>query len=204
MEPVCCDVLNDEEGIARLLAFFSEVICAEGWQAGQELTAYGERTVWLALRRGDEIIGGAQLIRGPGLLPCLTVWPELDLVSRADCVDVALIALRQDVRGNLEYLWTLMVAIWRWCMANGIHELWAEVPPQKLRAYTRTGFPWKIHGELRLHWAEGCYPCRTTVQATAREVARRAERSAFFRELLDAELRAEPIRLPELLAEDAA
>lgn len=169
-----------------LIALFESIAHEQGWKSQTQLRAYPDSSIYLGLYVNDELAGGLQLVRGGTKegLPCLTVWPELDLEHRSDVADIALLALSSEHRGHKQLFWLLCIEMWRVCRERGIGELWAEVTPSKLALYRRLGWPLQIAGELRPHWGEECYPCRMTIEEAAARMQEKAQSSASYQALL--------------------
>lgn len=158
-----------------------------GWQPGDQLYAYPQSSTYFVLFIDDQLQGAVQLVRGGTAegLPCLTVWPELDLAGRSDVADVALVAVRKEYRGRRHLYWPLYAAMWRYCVRVGITELWMEAPPEKVASYRRLGWPLVLEGPLRPHWEEPCYPCRVTVRGVGEAMIARARRSGTYSQTVD-------------------
>lgn len=180
-------VLAETEEIEELLLLFERVAREQNWQPGEQLRAYGSHSVYFALMMGDQVCGGLHLVLGGAgtTLPCLSVWPELELGGRADVADIALLALEPSCRGMQALFWPLCVEMWRCCRSRGITQLWAEVTPANLRRYRRLGWPLRVAGPLRLHWNEPCYPCCMSVQDAADAIAAKAQTSTRYRHILE-------------------
>ncbi len=168
--------------VAQIVELFEDTAVEMAWQPGDQITAYPASSVYFAIEQDGRIGGAVQLVRGgtgEGL-PVLTVWPELDLAGRRDVADVALVALRKEVRGRRHLYWALYAAMWRYCVRQGIGELWMEVPHEKLASYQSLGWPLAVAGPLRMHWAEPCYPCRVSVRGVGEAMIARARRGGTF------------------------
>jgi len=176
-----------------LLDLFERVAREQNWQPGEQLRAYGSHSVYFALMMREQVCGGLHLVLGGNgmALPCLSVWPELELEGCADVADIALLALEPSCRGAQALFWPLCVEMWRCCRSRGIVQLWAEVTPANLRRYRRLGWPLSVAGPLRLHWNELCYPCCMSVQDVADAIAAKARTSARYRHILEQAFRPE-------------
>jgi hypothetical protein len=185
----------DQDALLRLFEAISE---EQGWHSDGQLRAYGEQSVYFGAYLNGELVGGLQLVRGneDGLLPCRSVWPELDLAGRMDVADIALLALKAEHRGRRGLFWPLCVAMWRYCIAEGITEVWAEVPPRNLALYRRMGWSLEIAGPLRLHWGEECFPCRMIIRQVEAAIQAKATSSLHYRAIL--EIAYHPPLLPPL------
>jgi hypothetical protein len=183
--------LTDAADVAALVRLFEQVACEEGWQPGEGLTAFVDRSMYFALYApGGEAIGGLQLVcpDATGRLPSHEVWPELARVAHSTCAHIAVLAVQKPHRGSrADYgalFWLLVIALWRHCVQAGITELWLEATPRTLACYQRLGWPLLIRGALRMHWGEPCYLCSLSVREVAGELAQRAVRSPTYRQIL--------------------
>jgi len=169
-----------------LLSLFERIAKEQNWKPGKQLRAYPKSAIYFGLEVDGVLAGGLQLVCGNAHegLPCLTVWPELDLQGRNDVADIALLALDPTIRGRQELFWLLCIEMWRYCRDNGIHTLYVEVTPLNLRLYRRLGWPLQVAGPLRKHWSEPCYPCTMTITAAQQEVVDRSAKSPFFQRIL--------------------
>lgn len=175
-----------------LFRVFSAVAREQGWDVQGELAADSDHAVIFAAECDRELVGGIKLVLGnPDGLPITRVWPEMSLVGRVDVADLALLAFRQGCRGSIEALWSVCVEMWRYCVEQDIHEVWAELPPRNLRLYRRIGWPFQVMGELRSHWGEPCLPCMMMVSAARSVVEARADSSGLLRDVLRQALREE-------------
>lgn len=186
-------VLAEPEKIEELLLLFEQVAREQGWQPGEQLRAYGSHSIYFALMMGGQVCGGLHLVLGGNgtALPCLSVWPELELGGRANVADIALLALEPSCRGMQALFWPLCVEMWRCCRSRGIVQLWAEVTPANLRRYRRLGWPLRAAGPLRLHWNELCYPCCMSVQDVVDALFVKAQTSGRHRHILEQAFRTE-------------
>ena len=198
--------LSEPDDVDALRRFFVEIAAEQGWQPGDQLHVYHVCSVYFALQFGQEMIGGLQLVpaRTAAMLPCLSVWPELNLLGQPDVADIALLALRHEYRGQQQLFWLLCIEMWRYCKAESILQLWVEVTPANLRLYRRLGWPLKIAGPLRPHWGEDCYPCWMTIEEINAEMARRAERSQIYRTIYKLMHRDEQSSIPASLPSGSA
>ena len=178
--------LTHEEAIEALLRLFEQVAVEQGWQSGNQLRAYSEQSIYFAVTINGDLVGGVQLVVGStnGLLPCLTVWPELGLSGRTNVTDLALIAFLSEYRGKCALFWRVLVEVWRYCHQQGINELWMEITPRILKLYRKLGWPLEVMGPLRHHWGEECYPCMVDVQELEDLFIGKARQSSFYQELL--------------------
>ena len=168
-----------------LHGIFAQVSQEQGWQAGDQLAAYERDAVHFALKVGAALAGGLQLVRGSEAsgLPCLRVWPELELQERHDVAEIALLALLKPYRGSA-YFWLLCVEMWRYCRRTDVCEIWMEATPANLRIYRRLGWPLHVAGPLRPHWGEDCYPCYLRVQEVKDVIVQKAQKSPMYRTIL--------------------
>jgi hypothetical protein len=175
--------------VSQIVELFEDTAVEMGWQPGDQITAYPQSSVYFALEHEGRIRGAVQLVRGGTSegLPVLTVWPELGLAQRCDVADVALVALRKEIRGRRHLYWALYAAMWRHCVRQGITELWMEVPQEKLASYRGLGWPLSVEGPLRMHWEEPCYPCRVSVRGVGESMIARARRGGTFSRTIDDE-----------------
>jgi len=185
--------LAKPEETDELVLLFEQIAQEQGWQAGEQLRAYEDHSVYFVLKMGSQVCGGLHLVLGSAgtTLPCLTVWPELALSGRSDVADIALLALDPACRWTAALFWPLCVEMWRYCRSRCIAQLWAEVTPANLRRYRRLGWPLRVAGPLRLHWNELCYPCCMSVQDVADAVSAKARTSRRYRHILEQAFRAE-------------
>src|SRR5262245_17021695 len=178
--------------VAQIHALFEQTAVEMAWQPGDQITAYPESSIYFAFEESGQIQGAVQLVRGGTRegLPVLTVWPELNLAGRRDVADVALVALRKDLRGRRHLYWALYAAMWRYCVRSGIAELWMEVPHEKLASYRGLGWPLVVEGPLRMHWEEPCFPCRVSVRGVGEAMIARARQGGTFFKTVDEEYEA--------------
>lgn len=184
-----------------LVDLFEQIAREEGWHPGGELRAHISRSVYFYLRLGHdsppdgslepEFIGALQLVlaSATGSIPSAGVWPEVDFTARHRRIaHVAVLALRKEWRGRKDafmLFWLLAVAMWRYCVREGIEELWLEATPRVLATYQRLGFPLTVRGELREHWGEPCFLASMTVREVAGALAEKAFRgSSSYRSIL--------------------
>lgn len=193
VERIACDrgsvqvrLLACQNEIEALLSVFEEIAREQNWQAGDQLRANVPRSVHFAIEIAGQLAGGIQLVSGSRNepLPCLAVWPELELEGRTDVAEIALLALRKEYRGQQRLFWPLCVEVWRFCRQHGITELWAEVTPANLRVYRRFGWPFEVRGPLRTHWGEECYPCCLRIEEAETAFRQAAQRSLWRRALV--------------------
>ncbi len=164
-----------------------ERIAAElSWQPGDQLRAYQDAALHLAVRVGGELAGGLQVVMGVGEagLPFRRVWPEAE-VAGAATAHVTILALEKQYRGRPGLFGPLCVELWRCCTNRDTEQIVIEATPPTLRLYRRLGWPLRIIGELRLHWGEECYLCSMGVHEVADALAGRAERARSYRVLVD-------------------
>lgn len=178
-------VVDAPAEVAAVRALFARVAREEGWQPDGALEADADRSVYFALSVVGELAGGLQLVLpdGKGRLPCHALWPEVP-TDPARSAHVAVLALERPYRGRQALFWLLGVALWRYCLAEGIETLSLEVTPRVLPLYRRLGWPLTIHGDLREHWGEGCFLCALDVQGVAEAVAQKARRSRTYQRIL--------------------
>ena len=178
---------NDAEEIERVIQLFEEIAVEQSWQSGNQLRAYPENSVYFALYVNGDLAGALQLVQGNADegLPCLTVWPELNLLGRADVADVALMALGKDYRGSRKLFWLLCTEMWRYCVRHNINELWIEATPKIIALERRLGWPLQISGDLRLHWGEYCHPCKMSVAEAQQGVGAKAEYSQNYKKIME-------------------
>lgn len=182
------------EAVAQIVAIYEEAAVEMAWQPGDQITAYPESSIYFGFISEGRVQGAVQLVRGGTSegLPVLKVWPELagmaggGLDVRRDVADVALVALRKEIRGRRHLYWALYAAMWRHCLRERITELWMEVPHEKLESYRGLGWPLSVEGPLRMQWEEPCYPCRVSVRGVGEAMIARARRAGtFFRTIED-------------------
>lgn len=167
-------LLTESAEAERLTAFFARIAAEKGFEPGDQLEAY-PNSLRVALYRGEEIVGGLQVVRYEGgMMPTLTVWPELRPEFTPRSAGILLIALDRSCRGVGRY-WSLIATMWPLLAKEGIDDLWAEVPVQNFGPYRRFGWPLVKMGEPRMHWGESCFPCQTRrlkAQASMKRYAR--------------------------------
>jgi len=168
-----------------LLKLFENIAQEQNWKPSNQLRAYPTSSISFGLEVDGSLSGGLQLVRNNKSegMPCLTVWPELYPLGY-NTADIALLAIKPELRGQSRLFWLLCVEMWRYCRENQIDSLWVEVTPDKLRLYRRLGWPLQIAGPLRKHWDEPCYPCCMTLDAAKNEVASKAVKSTFYRQII--------------------
>lgn len=162
-----------------------ERIAAElSWQPGEQVRACAAHAMHMAVLIGDELAGGMQVVAEGrnSILPCRRVWPEVETADAT--VHVTIMALEKAYRGP-GLFWPLCVELWRWCDAKGIGTILMEATPTTLRVYRRMGWPLEIVGDLRAHWGEECYLCRTGVRQMEEAIVARARRSGAYRAFVE-------------------
>jgi len=168
--------------VEELIRLFEKIAEEQHWQPGDQLRAYPESSIHFGLMAGTSFIGGLQLVLGGNSkegMPCLTVWPELDLRYQTDVADIALLALDEKHRGQNELFWPLCIEMWRYCERAGITRLMVEATREKQVLYRRFGWPLKAAGEVRLHWGEPCQPCWMTTAEINTEMATKSSRGSL-------------------------
>lgn len=183
--------LTEAAEVEALICLFEAIAVAEGWQPEGALQGGRERSVYFALERRGQPVGGLQLALPDraGRLPCQALWPEAAVGPNA--AHVAILALAEPLRGEGRLFWALGVELWRYCVASGIATLFLEVTPRVLPLYRRLGWPLQQAGERRQHWGEDCYLCSLGVPEVAAALLRKAERSPYYRRIV-----AQAFRLP--------
>lgn len=168
-----------------LLGSFGRIAAELGWQPGDQLWAYQDVALHLAVRVGEELAGGLQVVMGSGEddLPYRRVWPEVG--AGAATAHVTILALEKECRGRPGLFGPLCVELWRCCDARRMERIVIEATPPMLRLYQRLGWPLRIIGDLRPHWGEECYLCCMGVQEVADALAGKAERARSYRALVD-------------------
>jgi len=169
-----------------LIGSFERIAAELAWQPGGQLRAYQGDALHLAVRVGEELAGGLQVVleAGEADLPYRRVWPEVE-VAEAATAHVTILALEKQYRGRPGLFGPLCVELWRCCRARNIERIVIEATPPTLRLYRRLGWPLRIIGDLRPHWGEECYPCAMGVQEVADALAGKAERACSYRALVD-------------------
>ncbi|GAB1543648.1 hypothetical protein NUACC21_63240 [Scytonema sp. NUACC21] len=175
----------DREEVERVISLFEEIAIEQSWQPDNQLRAYPTSSVYFALYISGELAGALQLVVGNSEegLPCLTVWPELNLYNRTDVADVALMAFGQKYRGSRKLFWLVCIEMWRFCVNHNIVELWVEASPRIIEIEKRLGWPLQIAGPLRHHWEEASYPCRMSVATIAEIALARAQKSQQYEKI---------------------
>ena len=143
-----------------LIGSFERIAAELAWQPVDQLRAYQGVALHLAVRVGEELAGGLQVVLGSGEadLPYRRVWPEAGAAG-ASAAHVTILALEKPYRGHPGLFGPLCVELWRHCDAGNIGQIVIEATPVTLRLYRRLGWPLKVIGDLRLHWGEECYLC---------------------------------------------
>jgi|ThiBiot_300_plan_2_1041538.scaffolds.fasta_scaffold64628_1 hypothetical protein len=169
-----------------LLTLFENIAQEQNWKPSNQLRAYPTSSISFGLEVDGNLAGGLQLVRNTEVegMPCTSVWPELNLQGCNNMADIALLAIKPNLRGQSGLFWLLCVEMWRYCRVNHVDSLWVEVTPTKLRLYRRLGWPLQIAGPLRKHWDEPCYPCSMTLDAAEQEVTSKAVKSTFYQQIL--------------------
>lgn len=178
--------LTESQEIESLVRVFEGVADAEGWQPEGALRLWLDRSVYFALEVQGQIVGGLQLVLpdAAGTLPCQSLWPEVPVGPSNRCAHVAILALEEAVRGQSLLFWHLAIEMWRYCVGNGIAQLFIEVTRRVLPIYQRLGWPLNIQGELRYHWGEDCYLTTLGIPEVAEALLRRAEHSTYYRQII--------------------
>ena len=173
--------LTEPDAQERLILLFERIAATEGWQPGDALRRYRERSVYFAASLDGEMQGGAQLVLPDAVegLPGREVWPEIEQTGEGTSAHVAVLALLPQARGHVSLFGRLCVELWRTCRSLGVQTLWLEATPGTLRVYRRLGWPLEVVGELRRHWGEECCLCRMGVEAVSQALRQKALRSAF-------------------------
>ncbi len=176
--------LTEPDEQERLILLFERIAAMEGWQPGDALRRYRERSVYFAASLNGEMQGGAQLVLpdADGRLPGRDVWPEVDQTGEGPAAHVAVLALLPQARAHVSLFGRLCVEMWRTCRTLGVQTLWLEATPGTLRVYRRLGWPLDVVGEPRRHWGEECCLCRMGVEAVSQALRRKALRSCACRE----------------------
>ena len=185
-------LLTAPEEIASLLEQLERIAVELLWQPADQIYAYADRAIHMAAMEGDKTAGGLQVVVNKqsfinnvvSSLPCLNVWPEVT-IGEQPAAHITILALDQEYRGHPGLFWPLCVELWRWCHAGGIRTLFLEATPATMRVYQRMGWPLEVAGELRLHWGEDCYLCRTDIRQMEEAISRRASRSTRYRAILE-------------------
>lgn len=178
---------TDRKEIEEVIALFERVSSEQCWQPGDQLRAYPSSSKYFILTVGDVLAGALQMVVGGTTegLPCLAVWPELDLQDQSEVADIALLALHEGYRGQRKLFWLLCVEAWRYCVRHYICEIWVEATPRKIEIYQRLGWPLQVEGPLRSQWGEYCHPCRMTIEAFGEIMQTRAQRSHLYRQIVE-------------------
>ena len=178
--------LTEPEEIETLVRLFETIAQAEGWEPGNALRLWQDRSVYFALEVEGQIVGGLQLVLpdAAGSLPCQSVWPEAQVGPSGRCAHIAILALDAAVRGQSLLFWRLAVEMWRHCVGTGVNTLFIEVTPRVFPLYRRLGWPLKVEGELRRHWGEDCYFCSLGIPEVAEALLRRAEESGYYQQII--------------------
>jgi hypothetical protein len=192
VQVVRLDTADDGGEAEPLVRLFEGIAANEGWEPGDGLRRWQNRSVYFGLEVEGHLAGGLQLVlpdaANPALaLPCQMVWPEVPVSATAGghrVAHVAVLALDKAVRGDSLFFWNVVVEMWRYCVAEGIATVFIEVTPRVLPLYQRLGWPLVIQGQLRRHWGEDCYLCTLGIPEVAEALLRRAERSGYYRQII--------------------
>jgi hypothetical protein len=195
----CCHVQvvcggNEHDRALPVVALFEQIAQEEGWQPGGELRSHISRSVYFLLQHcvdsangntpAQDIVGALQLIPASAnaTMPSGYIWHDVNFTERHECIaHVSVLALRKGWRGRKDafmLFWLIAVAMWQYCVKEGIEELWLETTPRVLATYQRLGFPLTVRGDLREHWGEPCYLTSMTVREVAGALAEKAYRGA--------------------------
>lgn len=185
--------LTEEVERAELQALFQSVVAEQGWRPNcDDLGGPAALSVCLGAFSEGRLAGGME-IRIPDQnrrLPLLSSWPDLATRSYGGPAELVLLALSPRYRAAPGLLWALCAEMWRYCVKNGITDLFVAVTDRNRRIYCRLGWQLEIIGPEREHWEEPCYPCRIGMQTAAEEVVARARRSPQFAGVVDQAYRA--------------
>lgn len=192
-----------EEESEAIVQLFENIASLENWEPGDQLRAHTTRSLYFGVWSNqsgipgqDILVGGLQLVSPEGgLFPSHQVWPELPHAEDTmPTLHAAVLAVRSEFRGrdSAAAFWSLGVALWRYCIENGIKMIYLEATPKMLRCYKLLGWPLEIIGELREHWGEPCYPCRLSAREVAGSLAERALTSRTYRNLFTAAIQPKP------------
>ena len=178
--------LTEPEEIETLVCLFEKIAQEEGWEPGDALRLWQDRSVYFALEVEGQIVGGLQLVLPDTAqsVPCQSVWPEAKVGQSGRCAHIAILALDEAVRGQGLLFWRLAVEMWRHCVGTGVTTLFIEVTPRVFPLYRRLGWPLKVEGELRRHWGEDCYLCSLGIPEVAEALLRRAEESGYYQQII--------------------
>ena len=186
-------IREDRHEVEALVRLFEGIAAAEGWEPGEGLRLWQDRSIYFALEVQGRVAGGLQLVlpdpaTDTPTLPCQSVWPEVavSIGSTSSCrtAHVAVLALEEAVRGEGILFWNVVIEMWRYCVGEGITTLFIEVTPRVLPLYQRLGWPLVIQGQLRRHWGEDCYLCTLGIPEVAEALLRRAEHSTYYRQII--------------------
>lgn len=188
--------LTAPEEVEMLVQLFESIAQAEGWKPEGALRSGRRRSVYFALEVQGELAGGLQLVLldGAGTLPYQHIWPEVPLAAGDRQAHVGILAMTTPFRGQTLLFWRLVVEMWRHCVGAGLVSLSIEITPRVLPLYWRLGWPLKVQGELREHWGEPCYLALLGIPEVAESLLRRAEHSAYYREIIAQAFRVELTR----------
>ena len=193
---------EDRQEVDALIGLFEDIAFVEGWEPGEALRLWQERSLYFALHVRGALAGGLQLVlpdqgkslKAPSLSPVLpfqSLWPEVPVFTDTGShhlyyrsAHVTVLVLEAAVRGEGLLFWNVVIEMWRYCVGQGITTLFLEVTPRVLPLYQRLGWPLTICGELRRHWGEDCYLCTLGIPEVAEAILRRSERSPYYREII--------------------
>ena len=174
--------LTGTDEIDNLLTQLERIAAELSWQPGDQIRAGATDASHLVGVVENRVAGGLQVIveNEAVSLPCRKVWPEVQ-TGQGPAAHVTILALEREYRGRPGLFWPLCVELWRWCQAGGVATLMLEATPATMRVYQRMGWPLEIVGDLRLHWGENCYLCRSGIRQMEDAIALRAQQSALYR-----------------------
>lgn len=164
---------------APLIELFHQTKAEKAW-VDDDMDDYLDHSTFFVARRSGVLLGGSKVVRGNADgLPVTRVWPEIDILGRADIVDLALTVMVGKDRGSFRAVGAIWASIWGWCISEGISEIWMEVGPRNRRLYSRfLDAPLHTMGDLRMHWGCMTYPCRVVIQEQQAVLHTRARDSA--------------------------
>lgn len=171
--------------------FFEQIASEQRWEVPPGgIHKYAGHSVYFVHERDGELLGAIKLVVGSDEgLPLLETWPECALRGRGDVADLSLLALSRRARASFSSFLPLSAEMWRYCVLNGINELWTALEPWRETAYRRFGWPFESAGPLRPYWGDPMRPCRMGIIDAGREYHRRASRSKRYRLAYDQAVR---------------
>jgi len=179
-------LLSGAAEIDSVVCLFEAVAKEKGWCPEGALRETVYRSTYLGLEVRDRLVGGMQIVTADrcGRFPFNDVWPETVPARPGQSAHVAVLAVEQTVRGQGRLFWYLAAEMWRHCVGIGVSSVYIEASPRILPIYRRLGWPLKVCGELRSQWGAPTYLRSLGIPDVAEAILRRAEHSAYYRQIV--------------------